>query len=365
MAELHFMISGGGTGGHVFSAISIADALKNKHPDAKFLFVGAKDRMEMERVPKAGYNIEGLWIRGIQRRLTISNLSFPFKVLSSLLKSHRLINKFKPDVVIGTGGYASGPLLYVAASKKIPALIQEQNSYAGITNKLLAPKASAICVAYNKMDRFFPEDKIIFTGNPIRENIKHNTLNQQQAKTSLGLSKLPTLLILGGSLGARKINRLIDQNLEKLLKIGINIIWQTGKHYYDNVYEKWSSLQNERLKIMAFVKDMNWTYTACDFVISRAGAATLSELAIVGKASLLIPSPNVTEDHQTRNAKFFTSKNAALLFNESGSNEEFLEQIKKLIRQKTELEGEIKKLALPNASQHIAEEILKLVKYHE
>jgi len=362
MAELRFMISGGGTGGHIFPAISIADALKEKHPNAKFLFVGAKDRMEMERVPQAGYDIEGLWISGIQRKLSLANLTFPFKVLSSLLKCRRLIRQFKPDVVIGTGGFASGPLLYVAAAKKIPTLIQEQNSYAGITNKLLAPKASTICVAYDKMERFFPKEKIILSGNPIRENIKNIDISPVKAKDDFKLSNTPTLLVLGGSLGAKKINQFIDANLEELLKLDINIIWQTGKLYYEKIAQKWGAKQGEHLQIMAFIKDMNQAYAASDYVISRAGAGTLSELAVVGKASLLIPSPNVAEDHQTKNALALTEKNAALLFKESGSNDEFVKQVKKLIAEKVNLEEEIKKLALPNASEKIAQEVLKLVK---
>ncbi len=362
MPELRFMISGGGTGGHIFPAIAIADALKARHPQAQFLFVGAKDRMEMERVPQAGYEIEGIWISGIQRRLSLSNLTFSFKIMSSLLKCSRLIRRFKPDVVIGTGGFASGPLLYVAASKKIPTLIQEQNSYAGITNKLLGSRVNTICVAYEKMERFFPREKIVLTGNPIRDTIRQNIVSPKQAKASLGLSNSPTLLVLGGSLGARRINQLIDENLNQLLEEGINIIWQTGKLYYNSIIEKWNDRTGARLKIMAFIKDMNQAYAATDFVISRAGAGTLSELAAIGKASLLIPSPNVAEDHQTKNALALTDKKAALLFRESGSNQEFLAQVKKLIDQKNELEIGIKKLALPNAAEHIADEVLKLVK---
>lgn len=358
------MVSGGGTGGHIFPAISIADQLKQQYPDAEFLFVGAKDKMEMERVPQAGYPIEGIWISGIQRKLTATNLMFPFKLLSSLSKCFRLIRKFKPDVVIGTGGFASGPLLYAASLKRIPTLIQEQNSYPGITNKLLAAKAAKICVAYDKMDRFFPSSKIEFTGNPIRENIKENNINPKDATEKFGLdSNRPTLLVLGGSLGARKINQLIASNLDQILDQNINLIWQTGKLYYEDLNKQFGDKIGNQLQIQAFLKDMNSAYASANMVISRAGAGTISELAVSGKATLLIPSPNVAEDHQTKNALALVEKGAALLFKESEDESLFMKRIEELKLQETQaqLSSNILKMAKPNASEDIANQVLKLI----
>ncbi|WP_417600015.1 undecaprenyldiphospho-muramoylpentapeptide beta-N-acetylglucosaminyltransferase [Owenweeksia hongkongensis] len=361
MPKYKFMISGGGTGGHIFPAIAIADTLKEMHPDSEFLFVGASDRMEMERVPQAGYKIEGLWISGIQRKLTASNLMFPFKLFSSITKCKRLIRKFKPDAVIGTGGFASGPLLYVAANKKITTLIQEQNSLPGITNKILAPKVNSICVAYDKMERFFPKDKILLTGNPIRGTVKNINSDRNAAISKFNLNPTrPTLLVLGGSLGARRINELIGNNLDALLAKGINILWQTGKLYSEKLQEQFGARQNDQLQIMPFIKNMEDAYTA-DIIISRAGAGTISELAVAEKATMLIPSPNVAEDHQTKNANALAEKGAALLFRESGTNDEFLNEVDKLIAQKSQLEINIKQFALPDAAKHIAEEVLKLV----
>ncbi len=361
MPKYKFMISGGGTGGHIFPAIAIADTLKEMHPDSEFLFVGASDRMEMERVPQAGYKIEGLWISGIQRKLTASNLMFPFKLFSSITKCKRLIRKFKPDAVIGTGGFASGPLLYVAANKRIPTLIQEQNSLPGITNKILAPKVNSICVAYDKMERFFPKDKILLTGNPIRGTVKKINSDRNAAISKFNLNPTrPTLLVLGGSLGARRINELIGNNLDALLAKGINILWQTGKLYSEKLLEQYGAKQNDQLQIMPFIKSMEDAYTA-DIIISRAGAGTISELAVAKKATMLIPSPNVAEDHQTKNANALAEKGAALLFRESETNEKFLLEVDKLIAHKSDLEAHIKQFALPDAAKHIAEEVLKLV----
>ncbi len=364
MPEYRFMISGGGTGGHIFPAVAIADELKRRYPDAQFLFVGAKDRMEMERVPQAGYNIEGLWISGIQRKLTASNLMFPFKLFSSITRCQRLVKKFKPHVVIGTGGFASGPLLYVASRKNKPCLIQEQNSYPGITNKLLASRVNTVCVAYDKMDRFFPQHKIVFTGNPIRSTVHSKLESKQVAYDELGLHPgQKTLLVLGGSLGARKINQLIECNLDRILKMGINLLWQTGKLYYDEIIEKYGSRQNEQLRINAFLNNMQAAYTVADGVISRAGAGTLSELAVLRKASLLIPSPNVAEDHQTKNAMALVEKDAALIFRESDPEHELLARVVELMQaeRKKQLEENIGKLAKPRAAEHIADEIEKLL----
>lgn len=362
MPKNRFMISGGGTGGHIFPAIAIADALKQLRPNSEFLFVGAKDRMEMERVPQADYKIEGLWISGIQRKLTLSNLTFPFKLISSLWKSKSLIRKFKPDAVIGTGGFASGPLLQAASGKKIPTLIQEQNSFPGITNKLLSKRVNKICVAYEGMDRFFPSHKILLSGNPVRANIGSAKAGKEEILSTLNLdTSKPTLLILGGSLGARKINEIISANLEILLQKGINIFWQTGKLYIDNILEKHGSQQSPNLKIQAFIQNMDEAYAAADYVISRAGAGTISELAIVKKATLLIPSPNVAEDHQTKNALALVNKSAALLYRENESNDTFLNQLDLLLVEQKALSENISKLGLPNAAEDIAQEILKLI----
>jgi UDP-N-acetylglucosamine--N-acetylmuramyl-(pentapeptide) pyrophosphoryl-undecaprenol N-acetylglucosamine transferase len=359
------MLSGGGTGGHIFPAIAIADALKRRFPDAEFLFVGAKDRMEMQRVPKAGYAIEGLWISGIQRKLSASNLAFPFKLFSSLAKSRRLISRFKPDVVIGTGGFASGPLLFAASRKHIPCLIQEQNSYPGITNKILASRVQKICVAYDGMERFFPKEKVLKTGNPIRQNLHNHSLSPEAANKELGLSPdRKTLLVLGGSLGARKINELISEHFEEILSLGINLYWQCGKLYEEALLEKFGSKQNNQFKISAFIQDMSIAYCAADFVISRAGAGTLSELATMEKASLLIPSPNVAEDHQTKNALALVEAEAALLHRESEHT--FIEKLQALLDTATasKLRKNIATLALPNAAETIADEVESLIAQH-
>jgi len=364
MPKYRFMISGGGTGGHIFPAIAIADKLKEIHPDAEFLFVGARDRMEMERVPQAGYDIEGLWISGIQRKLTATNLMFPFKLFSSITKCKKLIKKFKPDVVIGTGGFASGPLLYVAAKKGIPTLIQEQNSLPGITNKILASKVNSICVAYDNMESFFPKSKILLTGNPIRSTVKNVNANRSNAIANFNLKpERPTLLILGGSLGARRINEFVGDNLEALLEKGINILWQTGKLYIDELKSKYGASEGDQMQIVPFIKNMEDAYAA-DVVISRAGAGTISELAVAQKATMLIPSPNVAEDHQTKNANALAEKGAAILFRESGSNEEFLGQVSRLIGERPELEKHIKEFALPDAADAIAKQVLTLAEKH-
>ena len=349
------MISGGGTGGHIYPAIAIANELKKRFATANFLFVGAKDRMEMEKVPAAGYSIKGLWISGIQRKLTLGNLSFPFKLLSSLLNSLRIVNRFKPDVVIGTGGFASGPVLFVAASKNIPTLIQEQNSYPGITNKLLSKKADSICVAYDGLERFFPKNKILKTGNPVRQDLLEVATKKQVAfnEFSLDASK-KTLLVLGGSLGARTINTLIAENLEFFKGLGVQLIWQTGKLYIDT-YAHFNSL--EAVQVHAYLGTMDLAYAAADFVISRAGASSISELCIVGKPTVFIPSPNVTEDHQTKNALAVVEKNAALLLRESEleSFESVFEDLCRDQNLQEELSKNMLGLGLPKATEHIVD----------
>ncbi|GGG40892.1 undecaprenyldiphospho-muramoylpentapeptide beta-N-acetylglucosaminyltransferase [Bizionia arctica] len=357
------ILSGGGTGGHIYPAIAIANELKQRFPDAKFLFVGAKDRMEMDKVPQAGYEIEGLWISGIQRELTLKNLSFPFKLISSLFNARKIINRFKPDVVIGTGGFASGPLLQVATSKGIPSLIQEQNSYPGITNKLLSKKANKICVAYDGLERFFPENKIIKTGNPVRQGLLDIDTKRTQAQTFFELDKdKKTLFVLGGSLGARRINELIEKELDFIIGHNMQIIWQCGKLYFDQ-YKIYNNTKH--VQVHAFVNNMDYAYAASDIVISRAGASSVSELCIVGKPVIFIPSPNVAEDHQTKNAMAIVNEKAALLIHESDLEVDFENNFGQLMasaEKQNELSQNIKKLALVNATKQIADEVEKLLK---
>lgn len=358
----HIMLSGGGTGGHIYPAIAIANALKERYPDAKFLFVGAQDRMEMEKVPQAGYDIEGLWISGLQRKLTLKNALFPFKVISSILKSKTLIKKFKPNVVIGTGGFASGPLLHVAASKGLPTLIQEQNSYPGITNKLLSKKAKSICVAYDGLERFFPKEKIKLTGNPVRQDLLHIASKREQAKAhfKLNADKL-TVLVLGGSLGARRINELIASKLDFFKTKDVQVVWQCGKLYYET-YKAYNSTQN--VQVHAFLNAMDLAYAAADVIISRAGASSVSELCIVGKPVVFIPSPNVAEDHQTKNASALANKDAALLIKENDLDAEFEACFTTLLASKTQqeqLSKNIKTLALANATEDIVNEVALLL----
>ena len=356
------ILSGGGTGGHIYPAISIANELKSRFPNAEFLFVGANDKMEMEKVPQAGYKIEGLWISGMQRKLTFKNVSFPFKLISSLLKSRKILNVFKPDVAIGTGGFASGPLLQMAVSKKIPSLIQEQNSYPGITNKILGKKVNKICVAYDGLERFFPENKIIKTGNPVRQDLLRIDIKSIEAKDffKLNHNKI-TLLVLGGSLGARRINQLIEDKLEFFQTQNVQIVWQCGKLYY-NTYKRFND--SEYVQVHTFLDKMDMAYAAADIVISRAGAGSVSELCIVGKPVIFIPSPNVAEDHQTKNANAIVEKNGALLIKEEDLEIDFENMFSQLIasREKQKELGEnIKKLALINATKDIADEVEKLL----
>ena len=363
MSNYKFILSGGGTGGHIYPAVAIADELKLRYPDAEFLFVGASDRMEMDKVPQAGYKIEGLWISGIQRKLTLQNLMFPFKLMTSLLRSRKIIKTFKPDAVIGTGGFASGPLLQAATSKKIPSLIQEQNSYPGITNKLLAKKVNTICVAYDGLEKFFPKDKIRLTGNPIRKDLLEVKSKQIEGKDAFTLiHSKHTLLVLGGSLGARRINQLIEANIDFFESQNVQVIWQCGKLYY-NQYKQYNELKN--IQVHAFLNNMDMAYAAADVIISRAGAISVSELCIVGKPVLFIPSPNVAEDHQTKNAQAVSDKNAAILIREKDLESDFKNQFSELISNKEKrkaLSKNIEALALVNATNDIVDEVEKLLK---
>jgi UDP-N-acetylglucosamine--N-acetylmuramyl-(pentapeptide) pyrophosphoryl-undecaprenol N-acetylglucosamine transferase len=362
MKQYKFILSGGGTGGHIYPAIAIANELKSRFPDAEFLFVGAQDKMEMQKVPQAGYAIKGLWIAGLQRKITLQNMLFPVKLLDSLWKSRKIIKQFKPDVVIGTGGFASGPLLQAANSLGIPTLIQEQNSFPGITNKLLSKKANAICVAYENLERFFPKEKMILTGNPVRQDLIAIEDKRAEAIAYFNLdANKKTLLVLGGSLGARRINQLIEKELKSILAQDVQIIWQCGKLYFED-YKKYNS---ENVQVVAFIEKMDFVYAAADIIISRAGASSVSELCIVGKPVVFIPSPNVAEDHQTKNAKAIVDKKGALLVKESELDAEFslvFEALLKDTGKQKQLSENIKELALPEATKQIADEIVKLIK---
>ncbi|MEX6627072.1 undecaprenyldiphospho-muramoylpentapeptide beta-N-acetylglucosaminyltransferase [Tenacibaculum salmonis] len=359
--SINVIISGGGTGGHIYPAIAIANEIKNRYPSAEILFVGASDKMEMQKVPEAGYDIKGLWISGIQRKLTFKNLLFPVKLISSLWKANAIIRKFKPDIAIGTGGFASGPTLMVAGKKNIPTLIQEQNSYPGITNKLLSKKASKICVAYDNLERFFSKDKIIKTGNPVRQDLLSVQTKVSEGKTFFKLdSSKKTILILGGSLGARKINQLIESNLDFFKEQNVQLIWQCGKLYIDD-YKQYNTLEN--VQVHTFLNKMDLAYAAADFIISRAGASSVSELCIVGKPTIFIPSPNVSEDHQTKNAKSIVDKHGAILVAEKelATFPKVMEALLKDEEKQHSLSENIKALALPNATNHIVNEIEKLI----
>lgn len=349
------ILSGGGTGGHIYPALSIADELNSQFPGAEFLFIGASDRMEMQKVPAAGYRIKGLWIAGFQRSLTFKNLLFPIKLVFSLVKAYFIVKRYGPDVVIGTGGYASGPTLYVANKLGIPTLIQEQNSYPGITNKLLAGKVNEIAVAYAGMQRWFPESKIHQTGNPIRKDILDLPKPDEDLFEFFGFDpELKVLLVLGGSLGAKKINELVYDNLELFLRSGYQLIWQTGKLYFD----QYKNCADDKVKVMAYIEEMPKVYVIADRIISRAGASSVSELAVVGKATLFIPSPNVAEDHQKKNAQSVVDQSAAMMIEEKNFDE--FESIFKAFDLRDDLGQNFKKLAKPHATKDIVELIKNL-----
>lgn len=363
MKQYKFILSGGGTGGHIYPAIAIANELKSRFPDAEFLFVGAKDKMEMQKVPQAGYKIIGLWIAGLQRRLTFDNTLFPIKLISSLLKSRTIIRNFKPDVVVGTGGFASGPLLQIAAIAGIPTVIQEQNSYPGITNKLLSKNADKICVAYENLERFFPKNKMILTGNPVRQDLIDIDSKREEALQYFNLDpNKQILLVLGGSLGARRVNQLIAKEILTFAAHNIQVIWQCGKLYFDE-YKRVE--ENENIQIHSFIDRMDLVYAAADIVISRAGASSVSELCIVGKPVIFIPSPNVAEDHQTKNAQAIVDKKGALLLKESELDSQFSVVFESLVKdpeKQKQLGKNIKQLALPEATKQIVDEIVKLIR---
>lgn len=357
-----FILSGGGTGGHIYPAIAIADELKKRYPDAEFLFVGANDRMEMQRVPQAGYSIKGLQIAGIQRKLSLKNLLLPFKLLKSLYQARQIIQKFQPDAVIGTGGYASAPTLKAAQWLKVPYFIQEQNSFAGITNKWVSKKANKIFVAYQNMEKFFPKAKIQITGNPIREGLTTIQDKNKNAFESFSLNENKfTLLVLGGSLGAKSINQLISSNLSFFQENQVQILWQCGKFYYDEYKEK----QTEMVQVRPFIENMNDAYAVADVIISRAGASSVSELCVVGKPVIFVPSPNVAEDHQTKNAQAIADEKAAILIKETELKDNFQKIFLEIFNDKQKrkiLSENIKALAKPNATKQIVDEIIKIIK---
>jgi UDP-N-acetylglucosamine--N-acetylmuramyl-(pentapeptide) pyrophosphoryl-undecaprenol N-acetylglucosamine transferase len=357
------LISGGGTGGHIFPALAIADEFKNRFANAEFLFIGAKDKMEMQKVPEAGYSIEGLWISGISRSNWKENLIFPFKLVSSLWNSYKLIKKFKPTIAIGTGGFASGPSLWMANFLNIPIFLQEQNSYPGITNKFLAKNAKKICVAYEGLEKYFPKEKIKITGNPIRESISKSTYITSEAKKILGLDENKLVVLsVGGSLGSRTLNLFWEGIVEHFPKDKMQLIWQTGKTDYKKYENQFKNLEFGILT--EFLTDMSLAYAAADIIISRAGAIAISELCQVGKPTILIPFPYAAEDHQTKNAKYLVDKNAAILISDKQVSTELFPTIMKLLDdevQRNELAGQIKNQAKPNATQVIVDEILNSI----
>jgi UDP-N-acetylglucosamine--N-acetylmuramyl-(pentapeptide) pyrophosphoryl-undecaprenol N-acetylglucosamine transferase len=359
------IISGGGTGGHVYPAIAIANAFRDRHPDADILFVGAEGKMEMVRVPEAGYKIVGLWISGINRSLTLSNLMFPFKFFSSLLKARKIVKQFRPHVAIGTGGYASGPMMIAATRARIPAVLQEQNSYAGLTNKQLAGKARRICVAYPGMEKYFPKDKVRLTGNPVRKDIINLEAKRSAAINHFGFtSEGRTLLVLGGSGGAKTINESLLAGLDKLIESNVQLIWQTGKIYYESVKAQIANKDLRKVRLYDFLKEMDLAYAAANVVVSRAGALSISELCLAKKPAVLVPSPNVAEDHQTMNAMALVNEKAAVLVTDQKARQELVDEAIRLLHDEqrcADLGHSIAKLAKPRAAEDIVTEIEQLI----
>ena len=362
--ELRVIISGGGTGGHIFPAVSIANAIKALRPDAKILFVGALGRMEMQRVPAAGYEIKGLPICGFDRKNLLKNFKVLYKIWKSQRMAKQIIKDFQPQVAVGVGGYASGPTLNKAAAMGIPCLIQEQNSYAGVTNKLLAKKAEKICVAYEGMERFFPAEKIILTGNPVRQALLDTTISREEAIKSFGLDPTKkTILLVGGSLGARTINESVLQHLDLVKSSDVQFIWQTGKYYSAAIAEQLKGQDIPNLKVTDFISDMGAAYKAADLVISRAGASSISEFCLIGKPVILVPSPNVAEDHQTKNAFALSTRNAAIYVKDAEAPATLLKLAIKTVNDEAKLKSlseNVLKLALPDSADIIAKEVIKL-----
>jgi len=365
MSNHRFIVSGGGTGGHIFPALSIAEGLKMRFPDAEILFVGAMGKMEMEKVPAAGFPIVGLPVAGFHRGEFWRNLLFLPKLLASLWKARSVVRKFRPDCVIGVGGYASGPILKVATQMGIPALLQEQNSFAGVTNKILGKKAAKICVAYRNMDRFFPKDKIVFTGNPIRKGLEGLSNKSEESLKFFGLDPArPVVLVVGGSLGARSLNNGIRAKLDLIRSSEVQFLWQTGKIYYSELKNELDANPAGNVHLLEFIQRMDLAFSAADLVISRAGAGTISELCVVGKPSILVPSPNVSEDHQTYNARELADQDAAILIRDAEVNERLVEEALILVNDRKRLDilaENIKKMATPNATKDIVDVIASLI----
>lgn len=360
------MISGGGTGGHIYPAIAIANAWMEKHPNTEILFVGAEGKMEMQKVPEAGYKIEGLKVAGLQRSLSLANLSFPFKLISSLNRSRQLIKYFRPDAVVGVGGYASGPLLFVAQNQGIPTLIQEQNSYAGLTNKLLSKRALKICVAYPGMEKFFPADRIQYTGNPVRKDILHLEGKREKALAHFGLdAERKVLLVLGGSLGARTINQAVLADMKAFEEAGYQLLWQTGRFYFQEMTAQVKASGLKHVHALEFIREMDLAYAAADAVVSRAGALSVSELSLVGKPVVFIPSPNVAEEHQTKNAMAYVKEGAAILLKDKEAVGQLKQVVDSMLSDKDkadQLGQQIKKLGKPEAASTIVNALESIIR---
>lgn len=361
----NIIISGGGTGGHIYPAIAIANAIKARKPESNILFVGAEGKIEMQKVPAAGYEIMALPVRGFLRKISFENFKVIWGLFKSLRLSKKIIKNFKPDIVVGVGGYASGPVVYMASKQRVPSLLQEQNSYAGVTNKLLAKRASKICVAYDGMEKFFDKSKIVKTGNPIRKDLLNPEINLDEAYESFGLDKnIKTILILGGSGGARSINNAVIEQLDKIADADIQILWQTGKYYFERSSEALKNHYAKNVKVAAFIERMDYAYAIADLVISRAGAGTISELCLVEKPAVLVPSPNVAEDHQTKNAMALVEKDAAILVMDSDAKDNLMTVSIDLVNNNKQIENlsnNIAKLALLNSDEKIAGEIFKII----
>lgn len=367
--QLRIMISGGGTGGHIFPALSIANEIKRRNPDAEILFIGAENRMEMEKVPAAGYRIIGLPVSGFDRKNLLNNFGVAFKLMKSMYLANDILKKFKPHIVIGVGGYVSGPILKAAQKKKIPTLIQEQNSYAGVTNKLLAKEVNAICVAYEGMESFFPKEKIILTGNPVRRNLLLCPVSKEDARRAFGLdADKKTVLIVGGSLGARTINESVSESVGRITGSDIQVIWQTGKTYNETAKEILRGKDAVNISQSAFIANMDTAYKAADLVISRAGASSISELQILGKPSILVPSPNVAEDHQTKNAMALVKNNAAVMVKDADCKESLADKMFEIIENDgllDTLSANIQNMALGNADEKIVDKVIEIINYND
>lgn len=363
----HYLVSGGGTGGHIFPALSIANEIRRRYPEAEILFVGAEGRMEMERVPAAGYEIKGLPVCGFDRKHLLRNVKVLFKLWKSIRLAKKILKDFKPDIAIGVGGYASGPMLKAAQKKGIPTLLQEQNSYAGVTNKLLAKNAKRICVAYEGMERFFPEDKIVLTGNPVRRNLLECNATQEEARKAMGIDpEKATILIIGGSLGARTVNESIIGGLEKLGAAAddVQVVWQTGKFYDQQCKEALAKSGVKNVTQMPFISNMDMAYRAADLVISRAGASSISELQLLGKPSILVPSPNVAEDHQTKNALALANRDAAIMVTDAEAPEKLVDAMLATVNDEDKLHSlsaNVLRMALLNSAERIVDEVEKII----